>query len=224
MMEMSSPLLPTATFSGAAIRRLSAGTLAKPAPRPNTPPRKPMAANTASPAGVWWVRQSTCAPRAGSSKRPFRRSSSPSGSDSSMPSRSLAFDAPDQQRDADHGDPQRGLQQVGGNREPDQRPRDRGDRAGQRERHHQAQVGHAAAQEHGTRGERARQREQQAGAAHEIEVKRKEAGHHRHEQHPAADARDDRDDAEHEGDREQRDRPYPPCDRGGVYTMHFALC
>src|SRR5712664_203435 len=90
MTEMVGPLLPTATFIGAAIRRFSAGTLAKPAPRPNTPPKKPMAANAARPAAVRRVRQSMRMPAAGSSNSPLSRSSSPSASDSTTP-KSAAF-------------------------------------------------------------------------------------------------------------------------------------
>ena len=66
MIEMISPLEPTATFSGAAISRFSAGTFANPAPRPSTPPRKPIAANAANPASVRCVRQSIHRPAAGS--------------------------------------------------------------------------------------------------------------------------------------------------------------
>src|SRR5690349_6495694 len=39
--EMTRPLVPTATLRGAAITKFSTGTLANPAPRPNTPPRNP---------------------------------------------------------------------------------------------------------------------------------------------------------------------------------------
>src|SRR5882672_3586543 len=70
MIEMMSPLEPTATFSGAAMSRLSAGTLAKPAPSPNTPPRKPIAPNAAKPPSVRCVFQSMRVPAAGSVNLP----------------------------------------------------------------------------------------------------------------------------------------------------------
>src|SRR5687768_610901 len=84
-MEMIRPLVPTATLSGAAISRLRAGTLAKPAPRPNTPPKKPMPANAANPATVRRVRQSMARPSAGSWYLPRRRRIVPSASVSPLP-------------------------------------------------------------------------------------------------------------------------------------------
>ena len=89
-------------------------------------------------------------------------------------------------------------------------PGDRAGRGEQRQRQREPQVGETAAQQVGPGGERAGQRDQQAGAAHEVEVEREEAADDRHEQHAAADARGHRDDAQQEADDEQRQRPDPP--------------
>src|SRR3954470_7110452 len=77
MTEITSPLEPTATLSGADMRRFSAGTLAKPAPRPKMPPIKPIAAKEPRPRRVRCVRQSMRSPAAGSWYSPSSRSSAP---------------------------------------------------------------------------------------------------------------------------------------------------
>ena len=222
MIEMMSPLEPTATLSGAAISRLSAGTLAKPAPRPNTPPRKPIAPKAAKPPRVRCVFQSMRVPAAGSVNSP---------SSLSMRAERVGIDqaalgrarAPDHDRNGDHQRAEQRLQQVGSHAEADDRAGDRADRAGEAERHHQPQARHAAPQELRPGGERAGEGEHQPGAAHEVEVKGKEAADDRHEQHAAADPGQHRHHADQEADRGKRDRPDPPRDAGCSFHIPGAM-
>src|SRR5439155_281723 len=62
--------VPAETLSGAPSSRLSVGTLAHPAPRPNMPAIMPISTKTARPCGVRCVRQPTASPVATSMKTP----------------------------------------------------------------------------------------------------------------------------------------------------------
>ncbi len=65
-MERRNLLVATETLSGAPITRLSTGTLAHPAPRPNMPAITPMATNSTRPWAVRWIFQLTSWPVEGS--------------------------------------------------------------------------------------------------------------------------------------------------------------
>ena len=61
-MESRNLEVPTATLSGTPIMRLSTGTLAQPAPRPNMPAMTPMMMNMSRPGRVRWVFQAYSLP------------------------------------------------------------------------------------------------------------------------------------------------------------------
>ena len=196
----------TATLSGAAISRFSAGTLAKPAPRPKMPPRKPIP-RTRRTSTVWCVRQSIALRSAGSRYRP-RGAGSRRARRPRVPGRRVAR-APDQDRDRDHRGAERDLHHVRGQRKADQRAGKGRDRAREGERHRQAQARHPFRSRAGRR--RACRRARRPGrAAHEIEVEREEAADDRHEKHAAADARHHGDHADREARDEERGQPDPP--------------
>src|SRR6185312_17389959 len=84
------------------------------------------------------------------------------------------------------------------------------------ERHREAQAREAASQESRPCGERARQREEEARAAHEVQVEGKEPADDRDEEDAAPDAAHDRDDPHEERRREEDERPRPPGERARV--------
>ena len=59
-------LVPAATLMGTPIRRLSVGTLAQPAPMPNTPPTSPTRTNSRNPCHVRWIVHEISRPSVGS--------------------------------------------------------------------------------------------------------------------------------------------------------------
>src|SRR6266480_4236445 len=202
MIEMMSPLLAIATFIGAAISRFSAGTLAKPAPRPNTPPKKPIAANAARPAAVRRVRQSMRMPAAGSSNSPLNRSSSPSASDSTTP-KSAAFIAQIMKAMAITVAPSAICRRSVATDSPTTAPVieaiEPASASGMTSRRFAIPVRNSTGPAASV-----------PDSAHEIEMEREKAADDGHEQHAAADARQHGDDADDEAHGKEGDRPDPP--------------
>ena len=216
------PLVPADRRNGAPITRLRAGTFAQPAPSPKKPARMPIPTKIASPAGVRWTCHAMSRFEALHRKR--RRGCAvptPAGRLNRLAGISDFFASHISATMPNIVTPSAVCTTAAGKCETDSAPAIELADASKASGSARRRSASPARSRPGAGRDRARERDEQPGAAHEIEVKGQKAADDRHEQHSAADARRHSDHAKneadessesgqiHQADRSTRHRPRP---------------